>query len=98
MLNNKYVYGCGCDFNMLCYYLFSDQCLLHYVKRIKKSYKSFLELLLKEEIYKSDYNDRDKNILDTLKQWEVIDFDKYISYTDGVDDFKEKYRIGESFE
>lgn len=75
LLNNKYVYGCGRDFNMLCYYLFSDQCLLSYVPRIKKSYKSFLELLLKEEIYKSDYNDRDKNILDTLKQWEVIDFD-----------------------
>lgn len=48
---------------------------MSYVPRIKKSYKSFLELLLKEEIYKSDYNDRDKNILDTLKQWEVIDFD-----------------------
>lgn len=75
LLNNKYVYGCGHDFNMLCYYLFSDQCLLSYVPRIKKSYKSFLELILKEEIYKSDYNDRDKNILDTLKQWEVIDFD-----------------------
>lgn len=75
LLNNKYVYGCGHDFNMLCYYLFSDQCLLSYVPRIKKSYKSFLELILKEEIYKSDYNDRDKNILDTLKQWEVINFD-----------------------
>ena len=36
-------------------------------------------------------------ILSSLQN-NAIDFDKYISYTDGVDNFKEKYRIGESFE
>lgn len=76
LLNNKYVYGCGHDFNMLCYYLFSDQCLLHYVKRIKKSYKSFLELLLNEEIYESDYENGYKVVLNTLKEWDLIYFDK----------------------
>ena len=55
LLKNKYVYSCGHVFKMLCFNLFSDQCLLHYVKRIKKSYKSFFELLLNEEIYESDY-------------------------------------------
>lgn len=76
LLKNKYVYGCGHDFNMLCYYLFSDQCLLNYVKRIKKSYKSFLELLLNEEIYESDYENGYKVVLNTLKEWDLIYFDK----------------------
>ena len=76
LLKNKYVYGCGHDFNMLCYYLFSDQCLLHYVKRRKKSYKSFLELLLNEEIYESDYENGYKVVLNTLKEWNLIYFDK----------------------
>ena len=76
LLKNKYVYSCGHVFKMLCFNLFSDQCLLHYVKRIKKSYKSFFELLLNEEIYESDYENGYKIVLNTLKEWDLIYFDK----------------------
>lgn len=39
---------------MVTYYLFSDQCMLFYVKRIENEHNNFYELMNNEDIYISD--------------------------------------------
>ena len=40
---------------MMEYYFFSDQCMLHYIERIKESYSCFFDLICNEKIKKEDY-------------------------------------------
>ena len=54
LLNNKYVYSNGREYDLIAYYFFSDQCMLSYIEEKKKSYKNFYELLLTEKIKKED--------------------------------------------
>lgn len=55
LVKNKYVYACSEEYNRIQYYFFSDQCMLHYIERVKKSYSSFFELINHEKIKKEDY-------------------------------------------
>lgn len=56
LIKNKYVYECSDEYKIIEHYFFSDQCMLHYVKRIRKSYTTFFELISNEKIKKEDYN------------------------------------------
>jgi len=56
LIKKKYVYECSDEYKLIEYYFFSDQCMLHYIKRIKKSYKSFYDLINNEKIKREDYN------------------------------------------
>ena len=61
LVQGKYIYGAGKDFNKIRYLLFSDQCLLSYVERIskeKKHYHYFYDLLLNEQVKKQDYHEQ----------------------------------------
>jgi len=49
LLNNKYVYPNGREFDLIAYYFFSDQCMLSYVEKEGKNYKNFYDLLSKRE-------------------------------------------------
>ena len=55
LIKNKYVYECSDEYKTIEYYFFSDQSMLHYVKRIDKSYNSFFNLIRNEKIKKEDY-------------------------------------------
>ena len=75
LVEKKYIYGKGKGFNYIKHLLFSDQCLLHYVKRIhdnKKSYRCFYDLLNNEIVYKTDYNERFYGDLDFLIKHDLI--------------------------
>lgn len=70
LVREKYIYGHGKDFENIQYLLFSDQCLLAYVERICKgknrSFSCFVDLLLQEKVFKSDYPEYDHSLLDLL--------------------------------
>lgn len=67
ILKNKYVYVYNkTEFENICYALFSDQCMLKYVERIKETYDSFYELLLNQEILKSDIHHYEEESLNLL--------------------------------
>lgn len=55
LIKKKYVYECSDEYKLIEYYFFSDQSMLNYIKRIKKSYKSFYDLINNEKIRKEDY-------------------------------------------
>ncbi len=73
LINDKYAYGSGKDFNNLCFALFSNQCMLHYVARLNSPYESFYELIMHKEIFKNDYPDYLQGILKFLLDWDIIE-------------------------
>ena len=79
LVDAKYIYGEGKDYNAFKYYMFSDQCLLLYLPRItnnKYRYKCFYELIKNEKIYVTDYRESDHNIIKYLNDNELITIDK----------------------
>ncbi|MBI9056115.1 MAG: hypothetical protein JEY96_20000 [Bacteroidales bacterium] len=65
-LKNKYAYPDSNEFNRICYYFFSDQCMLSYIEKLKNKYKCFFDLIAKEKIQYDDYLDYQKRDLDWL--------------------------------
>lgn len=69
LIDNKYIYGNSKskEFNNLCYYFFSDQCLLHHTERFKsKKYNSFYNLLTNENVKVDDYSDYSEKLLNYI--------------------------------
>lgn len=54
LLKNKFVYPNGKEYNVITYYLFSDQCMLAYIERFKKKYENFYDLLMNENIKRDE--------------------------------------------
>ena len=66
------------DYDLVCYYLFSDQCMLSYIKEEDKSYKSFYNLLLeRERVLLSDFQDYLKPEIEWLLNNNYIITDKH---------------------
>ncbi len=87
LIDNKYIYGNdkSQEFNNICYYFFSDQCLLHYTEKYKnKRYTSFYELLLNENVKANDYSGYSERLLNYVidNGYVFIDFDDYIRVKD----------------
>lgn len=80
LLNNKYVYSDGKKYDLITYYLFSDQSMLSYVEKEKKSYKNFYELLLKSKIKKEEIVKYEQPSLQKLidDNYVYVDEDGYI--------------------
>lgn len=80
LLKNKYVYSNGREYDLIAYYFFSDQCMLSYVEKKKKSYKNFYELLLTEKIKKEEVVKYEQSSLKKLidDNYIYIDDDGYI--------------------
>ena len=73
VLKSKYIYVNDKNkFENICFALFSDQCMLKFVERINDRAKCFYELILKNEIYKSDIRMNDKYWLDLLVKNNLI--------------------------
>lgn len=77
ILNNKYLYPQqdNDDYVLIDYALFSDQCMLNYVERIKRNYNSFYELLRNEDITLDDIDEYDMSLIDKLKEYSLICID-----------------------
>jgi len=87
LINNKYIYGNekSEEFNNLCYYFFSAQCLLHYTDKFKsKGYDSFYKLLISENVRSDDYSGYTKRLLNNIidKGYVFIDSNGYIRIKD----------------
>lgn len=87
LIDTKYIYGNdkSQEFNNICYYFFSDQCLLHYTEKYKnKRYTSFYELLLKENVKANDYSGYSERLLNYVidNGYVFIDSDDYIRVKD----------------
>ncbi|MBO5934432.1 MAG: hypothetical protein J6Q94_02980 [Clostridia bacterium] len=75
LVNNKYVYGNGMDYNNLSHMLFSNQNLLAYVDRIYnegRHYDCLFDMLLKESVFLSDYRDEERKAFDYLSDFDII--------------------------
>ena len=87
LIDTKYIYGNdkSQEFNNICYYFFSDQCLLHYTEKYRnKRYTSFYELLLKENVKANDYSGYSERLLNYVidNGYVFIDSDDYIRVKD----------------
>lgn len=75
LVPDKYIYGTGKDYECLSNWLFSDQCLLAYVRRIHdegKHHDCFFDLLQNESIFLSDYNEKDHQLLNFMASFDLI--------------------------
>ncbi len=84
LLKKKYIYGKGDEFNLVSYYLFSDQCMLMYVERIGGKYHNFYDLLINEKVSLNDYPDYNQKKLNWLIEHRYIelDSDRFIKFCD----------------
>ena len=66
LLKNKFVYPNGKEYNVITYYLFSDQCMLAYIERFKKKYENFYDLLMNENIKRDEIVRHEQESLNKL--------------------------------
>lgn len=62
LIENKYLYGDGCDYQSYTFWLFSDQCIFSYIQHIdeqKRNYNNFYELIKVEKVFLADYSEND---------------------------------------
>ncbi len=74
-IKNKYVYGNGEDYKRISFFLFSDQCMFSYVDRLHKQgnhCKCFVDLLMKETVYTSDYREEELKSFEYLASYDLI--------------------------
>lgn len=76
LVEKKYVYGVGDDFEFLKYCLSSDQCMLSHVARIKKRYENFYDLIVHEKIKVDDYEAFQLGYIERLMQNNIINLDE----------------------
>lgn len=88
LIEKKYVYGIGKEYNNATYLLFSDQSPLVYNEKVKDSYNNFFEVLYNERIKTKDYPDYCKSRISWLvdHNYILVDEQEYIK-------FKNKYFI-----
>ena len=84
LVENKYLYGKGEEFQRVKRYFFSDQSMLHWVERINKNYRNFFNLILHEKICKEDYGSYVTEELNWLEKnkWIYYDEEGYIRFYD----------------
>lgn len=78
LVKNKYLHGKGSVFESLSYMLFSNQCMLAYVKRDEKEQKwheSFCDLLLKEPLHFEELKTYEQEQVLYLKENGVVAID-----------------------
>lgn len=75
LIESKYVYGNGTDYNNLNHMLFSNQNLLSHLNRIYEEgrhYDCFYDLLKKETIFLSDYREEEKKSFEYLESFDIV--------------------------
>lgn len=86
ILDKKYVYTIKEKFNLIAFYLFSDQCMLSYIEGKEEKYENFFELIIKENIKRDEIAKYEQSSLDKLisDEYVFIDSDGYIKFLDIV--------------
>ena len=75
LIENKYVYGNGTDYDNLKHILFSNQNLLSHIDRIYEEgrhYDCFYDLLSKETIFLSDYREDERKAFEYLESFDIV--------------------------
>ena len=75
LVKDKYIYGVGDDYKRLSFWFFSDQCTFSFVERIHKegrNYDCFIDLLLKETVYVSDYREEERWAFENMASYDLI--------------------------
>lgn len=75
MLDNKYIYPCGDDYQMISHLLFSDQSIIYYIPKLSNVYNSFYDLLEKENVYYDMFQDYQTASIDWLIEHKIIKID-----------------------
>lgn len=75
MLENKYIYPCGGKYKKISYLLFSDQSELKYIQGRSEDYRSFYELILKENVYYNMLKNYQKSSVDYLIKNNLLKLD-----------------------
>ncbi|SDC91590.1 hypothetical protein [Halanaerobium congolense] len=76
MVNKKYVYGVGDEYNKATSFLFSDQVSLTYSEKTEQTYKNYFELLCNEKIKLDDYPEYYTKKVNWLLEQEYLKEDK----------------------
>ncbi len=84
LVQKKYAYGIGNEFNKASFLLFSDQSGLGYNDKTKKSYNNFFKYMSKEKVKKKDFPDYCISQINWLieRQYLTIDETKHIIFKD----------------
>lgn len=87
LVPDKYIYGVGADYERISFWLFSDQCTFKFIERIYKEgrqYDSLIDLLLKEEVYLSDYRTEERSAFENMADLDLVSIgeDEKISLKD----------------
>lgn len=82
LLTNKYVYPIKGEFDIITYYLFSDQCMLSYIESKGEKYNNFYELISKKNITKKEIVQFEQKSLDKLINdgYLIIDDNNFIRF------------------
>lgn len=82
LLTNKYVYPIKGEFDIITYYLFSNQCMLSYIESKGEKYNNFYELISKENITKKEIVQFEQKSLDKLINdgYLIIDDNNFIKF------------------
>lgn len=78
MVEDKYIYGVGKNYKRLSHWLFSDQCTFSFIERVHKegrNYNCFIDLLLKETIYVSDYQEDERWAFENMASYDLVAID-----------------------
>lgn len=76
LLKNKYLYPCSKEYDNASFYLFSDQSSLRYLSSTGRGYKSFSELLLKENLKVQNFENHQRPAIEWLMEQDYIISDK----------------------
>ena len=76
LMENKYLYPCSKEYDNASFYLFSDQSSLHYLSSTGRGYKSFSELLVKENLKVQDFENHQRPAIEWLMERDYISSDK----------------------
>ncbi|WP_249300356.1 hypothetical protein [Feifania hominis] len=89
MIDKKYIYPCGKDYQTITFLLFSDQSIISYIPALPENYNTFNDLLIEHEVYYDMFQEYQIPSINYLIENKLIKLDerrRIISY-------REKFKI-----
>lgn len=86
LINKKYVYGIGEEYDYISFLLFSNQSSLSYVNSLQKSFDSFFEVLCKEKVKINDFSEYCKPDIKKLidNGYLILDENEFITLKNNI--------------
>lgn len=72
MVDNKYIYPCGKDYQTITHLLFSDQSIIHYIPELSKNYDTFYSLLEEQDVYYDMFQEYQTPSINWLIEHDII--------------------------